>query len=121
MVCESPGDPIGFAALTACGSAFAFGHSDALVKAGLGDEQAIHDVADYFLTAPDTMATMVSNHDYFAGKRLWDAMGGDAGARARRRRGLPAAARHALRVLRRGAGHVGGGHRRRATASCAAR
>ena len=77
MVCESPGDPIGFAAPTACGSSFAFGHSDALVKAGLGDVKAIHDVADYFLKAPDTMATMVSNHDSFAGKRLWDAMDGN--------------------------------------------
>ena len=78
VVCESPGDAIGFAAQTACGASFAFGHSDALVKAGRGDEKAIHDVADYFATAPDTMATMVSNHDHFAGKRLWDAMGGDA-------------------------------------------
>jgi len=77
MVCESPGDPIGFAAPTACGASFAFGHSDALVKAGRGDEKAIHEVADYFVKAPDTMATMVSNHDHFAGKRLWDAMGGD--------------------------------------------
>ena len=77
VVCESPGDPIGFAAQSACGSSFAFGHSDALVKAGRGDEKAIHDVADYFLSVPDTMATMVSNHDHFAGKRLWDAMGGD--------------------------------------------
>ena len=77
MVCESPGDPIGFAAPGACGASFAFGHSDALVKAGLGDEKAIRDVADYFLSAPDTMATMVSNHDHFAGKRLWDAMGGN--------------------------------------------
>ncbi len=78
MVCESPGDPIGFASQAACGSSFAFGHSDALVKAGRGDEKAIRDVADYFVKAPDTMATMVSNHDHFAGKRLWDAMGGDA-------------------------------------------
>jgi glycosidase len=77
MVCESPGDPIGFAAPGACGAAFAFGHSEELVRAGLGDEKAIRAVADYFLTAPDTMATMVSNHDSFAGKRLWDAMGGD--------------------------------------------
>ena len=77
MVCESPGDPIGFAAQTACGASFAFGHSDALVKAGRGDEKAIRDVADYFTKAPDTMATMVSNHDHFAGRRLWDAMGGD--------------------------------------------
>ena len=78
VVCESPADPIGFAAPGACGSAFAFGHSEALVQAGLGDEKAIHDVADYFTHAPDTMATMVSNHDAFAGKRLFDAMGGDA-------------------------------------------
>ena len=78
MVCESPGDPAGFARQDACGASFAFGHSDALVKAGRGDEKAIHDVADYFLSAPDTMATMVSNHDHFAGKRLWDAMDGDA-------------------------------------------
>jgi alpha-amylase len=77
MVCESPGDPVGFAAPTACGASFAFGHSDALVKAGRGDEKAIREVADYFVNAPDTMATMVSNHDHFAGKRLWDAMGGD--------------------------------------------
>jgi glycosidase len=78
MVCESPADPFGFAAPGACGSAFAFGHSDALVKAGRGDEKAIHDVADYFLTAPDSLATMVSNHDHFAGKRLWNAMDGNA-------------------------------------------
>ncbi|MEO5688515.1 MAG: alpha-amylase family glycosyl hydrolase [Burkholderiaceae bacterium] len=77
MVCESPPDPIGFAAPGACGSAFAFGHSDALVQAGLGDEKAIHDVADYFLTAPDSLGTMVSNHDHFAGKRLWNAMDGN--------------------------------------------
>ena len=77
MVCESPADPVGFAAPGACGSAFAFGHSDALVKAGLGDAKAIRDVADYFTKAPDTLATMVSNHDHFAGKRLWDAMGGN--------------------------------------------
>ena len=77
MVCESPGDPVGFAKDDACGAAFAFGHSDALVKAGRGDAKAIHDVADYFLAAPATMATMVSNHDHFAGHRLWDAMRGD--------------------------------------------
>jgi len=77
IVCESPGDPAGFARQDACGASFAFGHSDALVQAGRGDEKAIHDVAGYFLGAPDTMATMVSNHDHFAGKRLWDAMGGN--------------------------------------------
>ena len=79
VVCESPGDPLGFAAPGACGAAFAFGHSEALVKAAAtSDPEAIRQVADYFVTAPGTMATMVSNHDAFAGKRLWDAMDGDA-------------------------------------------
>ena len=78
MVCESPGDPAGFARESACGSAFAFGHSGDLVQAGRGDEAAIRRVADYFLTAPEGMATMVSNHDAFAGPRLWDALDGDA-------------------------------------------
>jgi glycosidase len=77
VVCESPGDPIGFAAPDACGSSFAFVHSGDLVKAARGDEAAIRAVADYFVTAPQTMATMVSNHDSFGGPRLWDALGGD--------------------------------------------
>jgi glycosidase/predicted small secreted protein len=77
VVCESPPDGFGFAAPGACGSAFAFGHSDDLVKAARGDAKAIQSVADYFVAAPQGMATMVSNHDSFAGHRLWDAMRGD--------------------------------------------
>ncbi len=77
VVCESPADPLGFAAESACGAAFAFGHSDALVKAARGDAAAVREVVDYFTKAPDGLATMVSNHDSFAGKRLWDAMDGD--------------------------------------------
>jgi glycosidase len=77
VVCESPADPIGFAAPGACGSAFAFGHSGDLVKAARGDEAAIRAVADFFMKAPLTMATMVSNHDAFAGPRLWDALDGN--------------------------------------------
>ncbi len=76
-VCESPGDPLGFGRDDACGASFAFGQSDHLVKAARGDVDAIRAVADYWLTAPPGMATMVSNHDAFAGHRLWDAMHGD--------------------------------------------
>jgi glycosidase len=34
-------------------------------------------VANYFATAPATMSTMLSNHDSFAGQRLWDQLGGN--------------------------------------------
>jgi glycosidase len=77
-VCEAPGDARGFGKDSACGASFAFDESGALVDAARGDEKAIHAVADYWLTAPEGMATMVSNHDAFAGPRLWDAMKGDA-------------------------------------------
>jgi glycosidase len=76
MVCEAPGDPIGFA--DACGSAFAFGHQVDIVDAAKGSAAAVARVASHFRTAPATMATMVSNHDSFAGQRLWDQVGGDA-------------------------------------------
>jgi hypothetical protein len=77
MVCEAPADPTGFASSTACGSAFAFGHSSDIVNAAKGSPSAVKAVSDYFLTAPSTMATMVSNHDAFAGQRLFDQVSGD--------------------------------------------
>ena len=75
MVCEGPADPQGFGA--ACGSAFAFDLRARLVAAAQGNASAIAAVADYFKTAPAGMATMVSNHDGFAGQRLWDQVGGN--------------------------------------------
>ncbi|HEV7913759.1 MAG TPA: alpha-amylase family glycosyl hydrolase, partial [Albitalea sp.] len=77
MVCEVPADPIGFAAPGVCGSAFAFGHSNDIVSAAKGNPSAVKAVSDYFLTAPSTMATMVSNHDTFAGQRLFDQVNGN--------------------------------------------
>ncbi|WMW79516.1 alpha-amylase family glycosyl hydrolase [Undibacterium cyanobacteriorum] len=77
MVCEAPGNPLLFAASTSCGSAFAFGHNYNLVNAVRGQSNAIQSVANYFNTAPATISTMISNHDSFAGDRLWDQIGGD--------------------------------------------
>ncbi|HYD81541.1 MAG TPA: alpha-amylase family glycosyl hydrolase [Paucimonas sp.] len=77
LVCEAPDDPLGFAAPAACGSAFAFGHQHAIVDAARGSPTAIAAVADYFKNAPAGMATMASNHDSFAGARLWDRVNGD--------------------------------------------
>ena len=47
------------------------------MKAAKGDAEAVKPVADYFTTSPLTMATMLSNHDLFAGKRLWDQVEGN--------------------------------------------
>jgi glycosidase len=77
MVCEAPADPKGFGASTACGGAFAFDLSGAIVRAAKGDATALGTVTSYFSTAPAGMATMVSNHDSFAGQRLWNQVGGN--------------------------------------------
>ena len=77
VVCEATANPQVYAAPDICGSAFAFGHEQNIIKAAKGDLKAIQKVADYFKTAPLTMATMLSNHDIFAGKRLWDQVRGN--------------------------------------------
>jgi alpha-amylase len=77
LVCEATARPTAWAAPEACGSAFAFGLEHHIAAAARGDAQAIRAVADWFKTAPTSMATMVSNHDIFAGERLWDQVKGD--------------------------------------------
>ena len=77
VVCEATANPQVYAAPDICGSAFAFGLEHNLVKAAKGDKKAIQFVADYFTTAPQTMATFVANHDIFAGARLWDQLRGN--------------------------------------------
>jgi glycosidase len=77
LVCEAPADPAGFAASDACGSAFAFGQQSRIVEAAKGSAIAVSAVADYPRTASPDMATMISNHDAFAGQRLYDQVGGN--------------------------------------------
>ncbi|MBC7619921.1 MAG: alpha-amylase [Candidatus Saccharibacteria bacterium] len=77
IVCEAPAASQAFAAPTSCGSAFAFDLKDALVNAARGNTASIQAVSRYFQTAPPTMATLLSNHDSFAGDRLWNQFGGN--------------------------------------------
>ena len=77
VVCEATANPQAYAAPDICGSAFAFGLERSIVKAAKGDKKAIRAVADYFTTAPQSMATFVGNHDIFAGARLWDQLRGN--------------------------------------------
>ena len=78
MVCEATANPMRWAASYICGSAFAFGLEHKIIDAARGKTEAILAIADYFKTAPPTMATMLSNHDIFAGERLWDQLKGNA-------------------------------------------
>ncbi|MFZ6675953.1 alpha-amylase family glycosyl hydrolase [Undibacterium sp. Xuan67W] len=77
MVCEAPEDVAGFSAGNVCGSAFGFDHNYDIVNAAKGKTDAINAVANYFKTMTTEVSTMVSNHDSFAGDRLWDQVGGD--------------------------------------------
>ncbi len=77
MVCEATAHEQDWATDATCGSAFAFGHAQDIVNAARGQAAAINSIANYFKTAPAAMATMVSNHDLFAGERLWDQVAGD--------------------------------------------
>jgi alpha-amylase len=72
IVCEAPENSKLYAAPTACGNAFAFGYQYDLVKAVKGDRAALKKVAAYYNSAGANLASFVSNHDQFAGDRLWD-------------------------------------------------
>lgn len=77
MVCEAPAASQAFAANSSCGSAFAFDLMGSIVGAAKGQTASIQALSQYFVTAPPSMATLVSNHDRFAGDRLWSQVQGD--------------------------------------------
>lgn len=77
MVCESPGDPVPFAAADSCGSAFAFGlhkHLMSSVKLGRLRDDVLYSLRKMPVAR---MGTMLANHDYFAGARLMRQFNGD--------------------------------------------
>jgi alpha-amylase len=77
VVCEATAEPQIYGDPAVCGGAFAFGYVHHIVRAARGEPDAPQKVADYFKTALPTMATFVSNHDIFAGQRLWDQVDGN--------------------------------------------
>jgi alpha-amylase len=83
LVCEGPGAPRMYAAKESCGSAFAFQQNGDLMAAANGDGLALQRVASYPTPGtgkePLRMATLLSNHDAFAGQRVWDQVGGNEG------------------------------------------
>ena len=77
VVCEATAEPRQYGDPSVCGGAFAFGHVHHYVGAAMGKPEAVQQVAEYYRTASPAMATFVSNHDIFAGQRLWDQVQGD--------------------------------------------
>ena len=83
VVCEATARPQEWGDPAVCGGAFAFGHVHHLVQAAQGGadtaraREAAEQAMAYWRTASPTMATFLSNHDRFAGERLWDQLGGD--------------------------------------------
>lgn len=77
VVCEATAEPMAYAREEICGGAFAFGLENQIAKAAKGERDAIQKVAQYYQTAPHTLASFASNHDQFAGMRLWDQVAGN--------------------------------------------
>lgn len=77
VVCEATAEPRRYSQPDLCGSAFAFGLERAILRAAQGEAVAVPQVAAFFQNAPLSMATMLSNHDIFAGQRPWDQLQGD--------------------------------------------
>ncbi|MDP2007094.1 MAG: alpha-amylase family glycosyl hydrolase [Rubrivivax sp.] len=77
VVCEATAEPLAYGDPAVCGGAFAFGFVQHYLKAAQGDAASVQQVASYFRAAPPTMATFLSSHDIFAGRRVWDQLGGE--------------------------------------------
>ncbi len=77
VVCEATHQQREYASPAVCGNAFAMDLSKPLFDAARGDPAAIRSVADYFVDAPTGMASMLSNHDLFAGDRAWNQLDGN--------------------------------------------
>jgi len=77
-VCEATAKPADYSRPEVCGSAFAFGLERAIMDALKGGKpEAVQQIADFFKERPHSMATMLANHDIFAGQRIWDQLQGD--------------------------------------------
>jgi len=76
-VCEATAEPQAYSRPEVCGSAFAFGLERAILAAVNGKTEAVAEVGRFFQTRPHRMATMLANHDIFAGARIWDQLRGD--------------------------------------------
>jgi glycosidase len=86
VVCEATARPQEWGEPAVCGGAFAFGYVHHFIGAALGRSDSVDRLAMYYRSSGATMTTFLSNHDIFAGRRLWDQLaermpGADAATR----------------------------------------
>jgi alpha-amylase len=77
MVCESPASPADYAVPTSCGRAFAFQTPGAILNSARGTTVDAAIVNQLNLPNSDRMPLFLSNHDSFAGVRVWNQLNGD--------------------------------------------
>jgi glycosidase len=78
VVCEATQQPQDWGDDKVCGGAFAFGYVPHFIAAAKGRAESVSALADYYKSASSAMATFLSNHDIFAGRRLWDQVEGNS-------------------------------------------
>jgi glycosidase len=79
-VCEATHGERDFAQPDVCGNAFTFTRGAHALGAARGDAEALRKLAADLDGAPPGLASMLSNHDRFAGDRVWDQLHGDVAA-----------------------------------------
>jgi len=77
LVCEAPASPADYAAVTSCGRAFAFQAPGAILNSATGVAVDGNFVNQLELARTDYMPLILSNHDSFAGDRIWNQLNGN--------------------------------------------
>jgi glycosidase len=77
IVCESPASPAAYATETSCGRAFAFHLPQAILNSARGNSVANGFASQLQLANADQMPLILSNHDSFAGDRVWNQLNGN--------------------------------------------
>ena len=77
MVCEAPSAQAEFASANSCGRAFAFSASGAILNSARGSTVDGGFVNQLNHADTDRMPLFLSNHDSFAGTRVWNQLGGN--------------------------------------------
>lgn len=77
LVCEAPASPADYAAATSCGRAFAFQAPGPILNSARGSTVDTNLVNQLNLARTDYMPLFLSNHDSFAGDRIWNQLNGN--------------------------------------------
>jgi glycosidase len=77
LVCEAPASPPAYAVDTSCGRAFAFQSPQAILNSARGSAVDAGFVSQLEQADTDRMPLILSNHDSFAGDRVWNQLNGN--------------------------------------------